>query len=1093
MPFRLFATTALILLLASCGGGGSDSGSSSSSSSSSSGGGSTSSDRVALTATAPTAPVPSSAGAELVFQVANPSTTAATNVVLNVNLGAGLSHAGIRCVALSGAICPVDNSTLTVPTLAGGGTLRFTVSVMVGAGVSGPIASNATVSAANDGETQNNTVTMTVTAYAADVSITGSTTASDFTSGSLVPYSFTVSNAGPDAARNLAFEAALSSGQVNTGITCSASGGATCPAVTAANMTVPLLPSGGSLVFTLNSQLSINVLVAVNATLRVTTQGDSNLANNLTTVSAITRIPTSPDSPSFFQVQSDPGDWVGMGGNYAYTKANAVFDLSAIGRVLRLELHGDENWSVQFHMPVNETQLRTGTYTDLIGAPFHDPNTGGLRVTGMGNGCSSQQGWFKVDGAEYAAGELASVDIRFEQRCGGGAIGLRGQLHWVRGDETRPPGPVNPAPGGLWEPPAGSTPTTGNYVYLASDPGDFLGRGVTETFTQANATFFPSRNLRVLEFGIGGRTGVLVSFIPMSPLTELETGYYPETQRAWSGNPAVGGLSVNYESRGCNVSTGWFVIDHIVFDGEAVAALDARFEHHCEGNTPAIRGKIHWRPDDATQPPGPVVPPPDGLWAPPAGAVPATGNVVYLQSDAGEFVGQGRTMTYTPLTSVIGYGGGYIAPAPNRFTITVTGDEEWVGHFQAMSSISEMRAGYYGNLVRFPSGAVEGSLSWTGEGRACNQVSGWFVVDEVTYSGSTLTSIALRFAHHCEMGSRALRGYVRWSASDTRTPPPPQNPPPAGLWEPAGGATPASGNYVYLQSEAGDFVGDGKTYLYTPTDAQFTLMTLGSQVDVEVQGDTHWKGHFRPMVPLAQLVEGYYDLSGGENIAKGGFWWGGDGRGCPGSGWFVVDEVTFEGSALRSLTVRFERACEGFTGVLRGKIHWRYDDSTAPVGPIYPAPAGIWTPPPGAVPATGNFFYVTGDPGEFITGGGTYLYTPANVLFQGGSEVDFSGGFVSAQNSASDVSWAVHLFKMVSIPRLQPGYYPDVVRNGPTNPARGGISVSGRGSGCGSTRGWFVIDSVTYNGENMTSLDARFEQFCGDSNIGLRGSVRWSQ
>jgi hypothetical protein len=42
-------------------------------------------------------------------------------------------------------------------------------------------------------------------------------------------------------------------------------------------------------------------------------------------------------------------------------------------------------------------------------------------------------------------------------------------------------------------------------------------------------------------------------------------------------------------------------------------------------------------------------------------------------------------------------------------------------------------------------------------------VSGWFVVDSVTYTGTAVTAIDLRFEQHCENAAAALHGKIRWS------------------------------------------------------------------------------------------------------------------------------------------------------------------------------------------------------------------------------------------------------------------------------------------------------------------------------------------
>jgi len=922
MQRNVWAISAFVCLLTACGsGGGGGSGGGDN-------GGSASGDLVSLTANVSDTAVPAGTNTDLEFVVANPGSSAANNVTLSVTLGAGLTRAGVQCSASNGAMCPLDPNGLSVSSLPAGGSLRFRVSVIPASGTSGVIASAASVTAANDSVTSNNSVQVNLAAYSADVSVVGSTDATDLFSGRSVPYSFTVSNAGPDAARNLSIASILSSGQSLVSLTCSASDGAICPATSVTPMIVPTLPSGGALSFALTAQMSMDAVVSVSNTVSVTALGDPSLMNNAVTTSAATRVPTSPDSPTFVILQSDQGDYIGGGTHYSYSHQNAVFELYEIGGILTVRVRGDESWDASFSMAAGVEDLRTGRYEQpLDGVIYNPPTGGGLRWGGEARGCRAS-GWFIIDDVVYAAGELASVDLRFEQHCEGLAPALRGQIHWVANDETRPPGPVNPPPEGLWAPAPGATPASGNYLYIESDVADFVGQGRVEAFTQANSVL-TVRSEANGELGVNaiGDRSYGGGFIAMSPLVRMEPGYYPNAQLNPFGNPSVGRFRFTGESRGCNDISGWFVVDTITFSGDTLTALDLRFEQHCEGVAAALRGQVHWRAGDPTQPPGPQVPPPANLWSPPAGAIPATGNVAYIQSESGDFVGGGLTATYTPLNSVITPGGGGMVPVSNRFQLTVQGDEHWTGYFQAMNTLSDLRPGYYGNLMEFPNhNPVAGGVAWSGEGRACGGASGWFVIDSVTYSGNTLQDIQLRFEQRCWYSSyAALRGLIRWSASDTRQPPPPQNPPPSDLWTPPLGATPATGNYVYFQSEAGEFIGAGQTWLYTGNNANIGTYTDGSQFSLELNGtdQRRWSGYFIPMVPLSQLQVGYYGDLTNRNIAKGLFRWGGDGRGCNRvGGWFVVDAVTYVEGAVTSIELRFEQHCEYTQPALRGKIRW---------------------------------------------------------------------------------------------------------------------------------------------------------------------------
>jgi hypothetical protein len=77
---------------------------------------------------------------------------------------------------------------------------------------------------------------------------------------------------------------------------------------------------------------------------------------------------------------------------------------------------------------------------------------------------------------------------------------------------------------------------------------------------------------------------------------------------------------------------------------------------------------------------------------------------------------------------------------------------------------AELEVGYYPDLRRYPfHNPVKGGLSWYGEGRGCGALTGWFAVDSVTYDGSTVTAIDLRFEQHCAGSTAALRGEIHWS------------------------------------------------------------------------------------------------------------------------------------------------------------------------------------------------------------------------------------------------------------------------------------------------------------------------------------------
>lgn len=474
---------------------------------------------------------------------------------------------------------------------------------------------------------------------------------------------------------------------------------------------------------------------------------------------------------------------------------------------------------------------------------------------------------------------------------------------------------------GWWRPAEGRMPASGNAVYLESDAGDYIGGGRQYLYTGADSLLtasFPGTGLRINITGDQDWSG---EFVGPNTLTRLAPGFYGNLTRYPFHNPVRGGLSWSGEGRGCNTLTGWFIVDSVTYDGSVMTAIDLRFEQHCEGGGPALRGRIRWSASDTATGPRPVAAP-AGLWAPAPAALPSSGSYVYLQSTAGDYIGAGRTYTYTGSNAILNVTG-----SNAHVGVRVTGDEGWSGDFAGMGGLQQLEPGYYGDLQRYPfHNPVRGGLSWSGEGRGCNQLLGWFMVDSVTYSSGVMTALEMRFEQRCEGGSSALRGKIKWSANDSATPPGPVTPP-AGLWEPLPGALPASGNYVHLASMPGDYIGGGATRTFTEANAMLRVTATGPHLQVNVNGDSWWSGDFAGMNTLGQLQPGYYgnlQRYPFHNPIRGGMSWGGDGRGCNTlSGWFVVDRVSYVMDQLSEIDLRFQQHCEGGSAALRGKIRWR--------------------------------------------------------------------------------------------------------------------------------------------------------------------------
>jgi hypothetical protein len=314
-------------------------------------------------------------------------------------------------------------------------------------------------------------------------------------------------------------------------------------------------------------------------------------------------------------------------------------------------------------------------------------------------------------------------------------------------------------------------------------------------------------------------------------------------------------------------------------------------------------------------------------WAPDAASLPASGNLVYLDSEEGDPIGKGMTSTYTQANAVLS-----VTADRARLNVTVQGDASWSGNVALPYSAGKLVPGYFGGLnsnTYYDYGGVSWSLS--GASTNCKDAaSSWIVVDRAIYVGNTLTAVDLRFSQRCLNGFGVLHGRVRWSADDSTAPPGPVDPAPAGLWQPAADATPASGSYLYLESAAGEQIGGGLRYTYTKSSGLLTVSGQGTQVSMHGGSYSGFYGDLVGMNSLSRLVPGYYGKLQSypfNNPTRAGLRWnmggGYNSSSCTTSGWFVVDHVVYVGNDLTELDLRFEQVCIGNPAPLNGKLHWR--------------------------------------------------------------------------------------------------------------------------------------------------------------------------
>ena len=139
--------------------------------------------------------------------------------------------------------------------------------------------------------------------------------------------------------------------------------------------------------------------------------------------------------------------------------------------------------------------------------------------------------------------------------------------------------------------------------------------------------------------------------------------------------------------------------------------------------------------------------------------------VLYYRSEAGDYIGGGQTQVLTDAdgnfqSTVIGGNLSASMISPNFSSF-------WWYFSLATADGSPLTVGNYTGAQRAPfrSGGAPG-LEFSGSGRGCNTISGNFQVLDIAVDGSgQLQRLAVDFEQHCEGGTPALFGSVRFHSS----------------------------------------------------------------------------------------------------------------------------------------------------------------------------------------------------------------------------------------------------------------------------------------------------------------------------------------
>jgi hypothetical protein len=138
--------------------------------------------------------------------------------------------------------------------------------------------------------------------------------------------------------------------------------------------------------------------------------------------------------------------------------------------------------------------------------------------------------------------------------------------------------------------------------------------------------------------------------------------------------------------------------------------------------------------------------------------------LIQFKSQTGDYIGQGKTQTFTPNEGLFSASHPY--NRANALEFHFQGNTSWSLDFAAPEG-QKIRVGSYENATRFPfNSTTSNGFNISGNGRGCNTLTGRFDVLEAVYATTgEIKRFAANFEQHCEGGKPALLGSIRYNAT----------------------------------------------------------------------------------------------------------------------------------------------------------------------------------------------------------------------------------------------------------------------------------------------------------------------------------------
>lgn len=276
----------------------------------------------------------------------------------------------------------------------------------------------------------------------------------------------------------------------------------------------------------------------------------------------------TPVAVTRYSHTSQAGDYIGRGATAAFTSKTATITVGGSAEYARFQVtSGATRWDVELAAPAGE-KLHPGVYRNAERASSRTGRSPGLDVSGDGRGCNEVYGQFSVDQIETDdSGAVTVLDATYTQHCESvTAPALKGTVKYR------------------------AYPLS--YAYT-SDAGDYIGQGRSQTHTGSTSTFSLGAYGDGIQYGVSGKREDWSALITPPDGEQLKAGSTYATERFHG--PGVAGLDMGGNGRGCNAATGELTIGRLARDADGtVKAVAATFVQHCEGDTPALHGTIHY-------------------------------------------------------------------------------------------------------------------------------------------------------------------------------------------------------------------------------------------------------------------------------------------------------------------------------------------------------------------------------------------------------------------------------------------------------------------------------------------------------------------